>query len=66
MINLNETEINSDAILKLIEHLHDRIKECHAALEKPQPEIDTAILRGRLKAYRLLVKDLTTTTKAVR
>jgi hypothetical protein len=65
MINLGETERNSDTILKLIEHLHDKIKECHVALEKTQSEIDTAVLRGQLKAYRLLIKDLTTTTKAV-
>jgi len=65
MLNLTRIEHNSDTILKLIEHLHDRIKECHAALEKQQSEIDTAVLRGQTKAYRLLINDLTT-TKAVK
>ncbi len=66
MLNLSETEYNSDAILKLIEHLHDKIKECQLALEKIQSEDYTAILRGQLRAYRLLINDLTTTTKAVK
>lgn len=65
MLVLNNTEYDSDTILKLIVHLNDKIKECHTALEKPQSETDTAVLRGQTKAYRLLIKDLTTTTKAV-
>ncbi len=59
-MKLEQVEIDSTAWKRLKVEIEERIEKHRTQLEKDRPELETAVLRGQVKALRslLLVGDL--------